>query len=204
MGLFSPGSFLGGFIGGDKKMAEKEMAKARGWETQKYEEAKQLYQPYKDMGDTMRTDFQDFYNQGGYKFDPSKVQVDPGYAFREKQGMQGIENSAMARGGLMSGNTLKATQDYGQQLASQEYGNAYNRQYQDYQNQLGFRTNMLDWGLGQTDQWAKIQGLDPEGRHLMENAQQWGMKSKQKGAIMGSLLSGKPMEAAGGMFGGMF
>lgn len=38
-----------------------------------------------------------------------------------------MEGSAAARGGLFSGATGRALQDYGQGLASQEYGNAYNR-----------------------------------------------------------------------------
>jgi hypothetical protein len=52
---------------------------------------------------------------------------DPGYQFRLKEGMQGLERSAAARGGLLSGGTLKGIQRYGQDMASQEYTNAFNR-----------------------------------------------------------------------------
>jgi hypothetical protein len=52
---------------------------------------------------------------------------DPGYQFRLKEGMQGLERSAAARGGLLSGGTLKGIQRYGQDMASQEYQNAFNR-----------------------------------------------------------------------------
>ena len=62
---------------------------------------------------------------------------DPGYAFRMSEGMKALERSAAQRGGLLSGSTLKATQRYGQDLASQEYQNAFNR----YQTQ---RTNTLN------------------------------------------------------------
>ena len=62
---------------------------------------------------------------------------DPGYAFRMSEGMKALERSAAARGGLLSGATLKGTQRYGQDLASQEYQNAFNR----YQTQ---RTNTLN------------------------------------------------------------
>jgi hypothetical protein len=41
--------------------------------------------------------------------------------------MKALERSAAARGGLLSGATLKGTQRYGQDLASQEYQNAFNR-----------------------------------------------------------------------------
>ena len=52
---------------------------------------------------------------------------DPGYQFRLKEGMQGLERSAAARGGLLTGGTLKGIQRYGQDMASQEYQNAFNR-----------------------------------------------------------------------------
>jgi hypothetical protein len=52
---------------------------------------------------------------------------DPGYQFRLKEGMRALENSAAARGGLLSGGTLKGIQRYGQDMGSQEYQNAFNR-----------------------------------------------------------------------------
>lgn len=57
----------------------------------------------------------------------SALALDPGYRFRQAEGMRGLENSAAARGGLMSGNFIRNAQRYGQDLASQEYGNAFNR-----------------------------------------------------------------------------
>jgi hypothetical protein len=74
---------------------------------------------------------------GGVKgFDPASLmkgfttqdfQADPGYAFRMSEGMKALERSAAARGGLLSGATLRGTQRFGQDLASQEYQNAFNR-----------------------------------------------------------------------------
>jgi hypothetical protein len=61
------------------------------------------------------------------EFTPEKFQTDPGYAFRMSEGMKALERSAAARGGLLSGATLKGTQRFGQDLASQEYQNAFNR-----------------------------------------------------------------------------
>lgn len=56
-----------------------------------------------------------------------QMQMDPGYKFRLAQGMDSVQNSAAARGGLLSGNTLKSIMDYGQNSASNEYMNAFNR-----------------------------------------------------------------------------
>lgn len=55
------------------------------------------------------------------------VQQDPGYQFRLDQGTKALERSAAASGGLFSGKTGKALTEYSQGVASQEYGNAYNR-----------------------------------------------------------------------------
>lgn len=55
------------------------------------------------------------------------LQMDPGYQFRMDEGMNSLENSAAARGGLLSGNFLKNSQRFGQDYASNEYQNAFNR-----------------------------------------------------------------------------
>jgi hypothetical protein len=86
-------------------------------------------------------------------------QNDPGYQFRLSQGMDALQNSAAARGGLLSGGTAKAIDQYAQSDASNEYGNVYNRalgQYQQNYNQ--FETNQSNLfnrtaslaGVGQT------------------------------------------------------
>lgn len=75
--------------------------------------------------------------------------ADPGYQFRLTEGQNALENSAAARGGLLSGNTLKAITNYGQNAASQEFGNAYNRWNNDTSN----RFNRLS-GLAGTGQQA--------------------------------------------------
>lgn len=61
------------------------------------------------------------------EFGADKFKADPGYAFRMSEGMKALERSAASRGGLLSGATLKGTQRFGQDLASQEYQNAFNR-----------------------------------------------------------------------------
>lgn len=61
------------------------------------------------------------------EFGADKFKADPGYAFRMSEGMKALERSAAARGGLLSGATLRGTQRFGQDLASQEYQNAFNR-----------------------------------------------------------------------------
>jgi hypothetical protein len=81
-------------------------------------------------------------------FGMNQFQQDPGYAFRLKEGQQALDRSAAARGGLISGNALKAAQRYGQEMGSQEYMNAFNR----YQTERAARLNPLQslTGMGQT------------------------------------------------------
>ena len=81
-------------------------------------------------------------------FGMDQFQQDPGYAFRMSEGMKGLERSAAARGGLLSGATLKGIQRYGQDLGSQEYMNAFNR----YQTERNARLQPLQSlaGVGQT------------------------------------------------------
>lgn len=81
-------------------------------------------------------------------FGMNQFQADPGYGFRMSEGMKGLERSAAARGGLLSGAAMKGIQRYGQDLASQEYQNAFNR----YQTERSARLNPLQSlaNVGQT------------------------------------------------------
>jgi len=81
-------------------------------------------------------------------FGTDQFQADPGYAFRLSEGMKSLDRTAAARGGLLSGSTLKGAQRYGQDLASQEYQNAFNR----YQIERNAQLNPLQSlaGVGQT------------------------------------------------------
>ena len=58
--------------------------------------------------------------------------ADPGYQFRLRQGQEALERSGAARGVTNTGGTLRDILDYGQQAASQEYGNVFGRQRDVY------------------------------------------------------------------------
>jgi hypothetical protein len=84
---------------------------------------------------------------------------DPGYMARLNLAQQAIQNSAAARGGLLSGNTLNAENQFTQDYASNEYGNVYNRALGQYQQNYNiFENNQTNTfnrlaalaGLGQT------------------------------------------------------
>lgn len=81
-------------------------------------------------------------------FTLADFQKDPGYQFRMDEGQNALESSASARGGVLNGGTAKALERYGQDYASGEYSNAYNR----FNNDRTTRFNRLSSlaGTGQT------------------------------------------------------
>lgn len=56
----------------------------------------------------------------------------PGYQFTLGQGEQAIQNSAAARGGLLSGNTAQSLEQFGQGLADTTYQQTYNNAFNQY------------------------------------------------------------------------
>lgn len=60
------------------------------------------------------------------------MMADPGYQFRLSEGLKALDRQSAARGGLISGSALKGAQRFGQDYASQEYQNAYNRALTEY------------------------------------------------------------------------
>ena len=81
-------------------------------------------------------------------FQMSDYTADPGYNFRLSEGIKALDRSAAKRGNLLSGGALKGITRYGQDMASNEYANAYNRFNQDQANQFNRLASVS--GLGQT------------------------------------------------------
>lgn len=97
------------------------------------------------------------------------IQEDPGYQFRLREGMRALENSAAARGGLLTGATAQAMGQYSQDMASTEYGNAYQRALQQYQQQYNiFRQNQAT----QFNQLAALSGAGQTAAGQLSNAGQ--------------------------------
>jgi hypothetical protein len=106
------------------------------------------------------------------KFGIDQFTQDPGYAFRLSEGMKALDRTAAARGGLLSGATLKGAQRYGQDLASQEYTNAFNR----YQIERNAQLNPLQSlaGVGQTATGALTNAAQQFGAQTGQNLQDIG------------------------------
>ena len=63
----------------------------------------------------------------GRQFGADELTMDPGYGFRLREGTKELDRRLAAGGRMFSGGALKAGQQYGQELASQEYQNAFAR-----------------------------------------------------------------------------
>jgi len=109
-----------------------------------FEQALGYQQPFYDYGQDVLARFKEWGN------DPNAITSDPSYKWRVGQGTEALENSAAARGGLLSGNTGKALVDYGQQAGSQEYQNEFNRWLSKLGIGQGAAANMsnISTGLG--------------------------------------------------------
>lgn len=106
-------------------------------------------------------------------FSMSQFQQDPGYGFRMSEGMKALERSAAARGGLLSGATLKGIERFGQDLASQEYTNAFNRYQAERQARLAPLQSLA--GVGQTT----AQQIGAAGQNYASNVGQAGAAAAQ-------------------------
>jgi hypothetical protein len=79
-------------------------------------------------------------------FSLQDFQTDPGYQFRMGEGAKAIENSAAARGMQLSGANLKGLTRFNQDFASNEYGNAWNRDSNEKQRKFNFLTGQSGQG----------------------------------------------------------
>lgn len=90
------------------------------------------------------------YGSAAQPFNPQDIYKDPGYAFRLNEGVKALDRSAAARGGLLGGNQLRGVTQFGQDYATNEYQNAFNR----YQAERAARLNPLQSLAGQAQSSA--------------------------------------------------
>jgi len=159
-GISAVGAIGGGLIaaGGAKKAANAQVQAsqdAQASNERMLERQIGLQEPFRQAGLTAQQQIMQLLGVGGdasaadygslaKPFGMEQFEQDPGYAFRQSEGMKALERSASARGNLLSGGTLKGIQRFGQDLASQEYGNAFNR----YQIERSARLNPLQSLMG--------------------------------------------------------
>lgn len=159
------GAQLGSAVGGSQaaQQAAKTQAEAadnaNAVQLAMYNKSNELQEPFRQSGMTGQNRLMELLGIGGNAgaqgygkysrdFSMSDYQADPGYQFRMSEGLKSLDRQAAARGGLISGGALKAAQKYGQDYASNEYTNAFNRYQTNRSNQLNPLQSLA--GQGQT------------------------------------------------------
>ncbi len=96
---------------------------------QSAQDVRDVLQPYRLAGAKGTNELS---AMGEFSYNPSQLTDDPGYAFRLAEGNKALTNSIAARGGTLSGSTIKAGIGFNSGMASQEYGNAFQRALTSY------------------------------------------------------------------------
>lgn len=102
-----------------------------------------------DFGKLAEPSYKDFtpYGEAAPEFTPfsqSMFTETPDYQFRLDEGNKAIDRASSARGNFYSGAALKEATQYGSDLASNEYSNAYNRYNADQNTEYNRYTGARD------------------------------------------------------------
>jgi len=136
-----------------KQIADQQIALQR----EQFNKQIDLQQPWQQAGTNALAQMQGgaFAQPAAFTYGANDYQADPGYAFRLSEGQKALDRQAAARGGLISGGALKEAARYGQNMGSQEFGNAYQRAVDAYnarvaQSNTGYNRLASMAGIGQT------------------------------------------------------
>jgi hypothetical protein len=201
------------------------------WTKKVYGNAQKDIKPYTHLGEVSAKGYESSlpyltsqYGMEDYKKSPlytpmvrnlAELQATPGYQFQLQQGLQGVQQSAASKGGLLSGAAGQAMNNYAQGQAAQGYQSAWERAQkaygtaftQDLTQKAQIGTMYLEpaklgqnsvLGLGQIGVNAAT-AMQPAYQALGEAnalsaAAPWGMVGSVAGAAGGLFGSGGPLE----------
>lgn len=137
-GISAGGSLLGGMSQASAaKDASAQQAQAAqqalNFQKHVYNESQQNFRPYLQTGEGALHQLAGLYGlPGGTSGTPGMQNFNaftqsPDYQFAQQQGNLAIQRSGAAQGNYLSGGQIKAGEQFGQGLASQQYGNYFNR-----------------------------------------------------------------------------
>jgi hypothetical protein len=129
--------------------------RAADLEKEMFDKQVELQAPFREAGLTAQNKLLDYMGLsegagGKYAkdFSMADFQQDPGYAFRMSEGLKALDRTAASRGGMLSGAALRGATRFGQDMASQEYTNAFNRYQTNRANALNPLQSLM--GASQT------------------------------------------------------
>jgi hypothetical protein len=115
-----------------------------------YEQGREDLEPYRELGYATLKDIEKLKPMLTAQFGQDQLAqyLDPSMEFRRRLGEQSTSRLANVGGGAISGNTLRALEEFGQGLASTEYGNAFNRFQTERGNIYNTLANIAGMGQG--------------------------------------------------------
>ncbi len=177
-----------------------------------------LLDPYARTGEQATNLLSAGIGQGGdfsSAYDASKLQMDPGYAFRLQEGQKALERSAAARGGATGGGVLKDLTAYSQGQASQEFQKAFDRFRQDRQDRFSNLNTLAGRGADVAgQQGTNLLGASKFGADLNMRANEFAGQADlsqgsqtagndiRAGELQANYLTGAGEAQAGGIVGG--
>jgi hypothetical protein len=118
----------------------------------------------------------------------AQAEATPGYQFNLQQGLKSVDEGAAARGGLQTGGTIKAEQNYGAGLASSTYEQTFNNALSQYQAAL----------TGQSQNYNELAGVADIGLGAATGVNQAGTAAATN---ISGLMTGQGNAAAAGTIG---
>jgi hypothetical protein len=137
-----------------KKAAQTQADATRYASDLQYQAAQQAREdlgPYRELGYSTLKDIEGMKPYLTQQFASQEAlapYLDPSMAFRMRYGTQATERLANVGQGALSGNTLRGLTEFGQGLASTEYGNAFNRAQTERANIYNTLANIAGMGQG--------------------------------------------------------
>jgi len=196
-GAQAAGSIISGYMGSKaaKQAAETQAASTREAIAQQramFDIQNEQQRPYREAGYSALSDIAGIKPYLTKQFGQADFEagIDPSYNFRLQQGNIATTNLANQAGGLVGGNALQGLTNYGQNAASQEFGNVFNR-FQTQRTGI-YNTLASIAGIGQ-----KAQG------QVSDLAQNTAGNIGQATIGIGNALAGGQVGAANALSGGI-
>ena len=126
-----------------RDVAEKIADKQIDFQKWLYNEQKDLNHPWQVAGEAALHQME---QAPDFTFTPESIDkfYDPSYNWRVDQGVKALDRSAASRGRLRSGAQDQAITQFGQDMATQEYQNAFNRQQAQNLNDYNIQRGTYD------------------------------------------------------------
>jgi len=208
-----------------KKAAQTQADATRYASDLQYQAAQQAREdlgPYREQGYTALKDIEGMKPYLTQQFASEEAlapYLDPSMAFRMRYGTQATERLANVGQGALSGNTLRGLTEFGQGLASTEYGNAFNRAqteraniYNTLANIAGMGQNAVNTGVQSGQTTAQnigtlgVGGAQAQAAGMVGAANAYGGAAQNVGNMifLNQLMKPNPSTTGGqGYFGGL-